>query len=316
MAAICWTLSEDFAGMEAQTGGLAEALGYVPTIKRVKPRAPWKYLPNALWFNALAAPGPGGDRLDPPWPQVLVSCGRKAVPLALAIRAAGGTRCIHIQDPHTNPGRFDMVVVPRHDGLSGDNVIVTRGAVHPVTPAKLAAAARVFAPRLAHLKRPLVAVLVGGPTNRYSMTPDVTEILGSHLAAMAASSGASLLVTASRRTGADNLAALRRGLAGTTADIWDGTGDNPYLGYLALADAVVVTADSVSMTSEACSTLKPVYVYDLPGGSRRFQQFHESLRQDGVTRRFVGTLEFWSYPALDDTAKAAAEIRRRLTLPD
>ena len=110
------------------------------------------------------------------------------------------------------------------------------------------------------------------------------------------------------------VAELRARLAGTAANIWDGTGANPYFGYLALADAIVVTGDSVSMVSEAASTGKPVYVFDLPGGSAKFRAFHDGLRSDGITRPFAGKLERWTYRSLDDTAVVAAEVRRRLEL--
>ena len=65
--------------------------------------------------------------------------------------------------------------------------------------------------------------------------------------------GGSLAVTTSRRTGKQNEAILREGLNGVPLLFWDGKGENPYLGFLALADAIVVTDNSVSMVSEACA---------------------------------------------------------------
>ena len=94
--------------------------------------------------------------------------------------------------------------------------------------------------------------------------------------------------------------------------IWDGTGDNPYLGMLALAEHLVVTEDSVSMVSEAASTGKPVYVAAMDGGSARLDTFHALLRVEGVTRLFDGKLSSWSYEPLNETPRIAAEIRRRV----
>ena len=119
-------------------------------------------------------------------------------------------------------------------------------------------------------------------------------------------------MTASRRTGDTNAAILRDALSTCPAYVWDGEGDNPYFGFLGLADTIVVTADSVSMVSEACATGKPVYVVELEGGSAKFARFHEGLRAAGITRAFDGNLESWTYAAPDDTAKVAAEIVRRL----
>src|SRR3546814_15726728 len=79
------------------------------------------------------------------------------------------------------------------------------------------------------------------------------------------------MVTPSRRTGPDNEAILRARLAGLPAEIWDGEGENPYFAYLGLADAILVTADSVNMVCEAASTGKPVYVIALDGSSDKFR---------------------------------------------
>ena len=111
---------------------------------------------------------------------------------------------------------------------------------------------------------------------------------------------------------AENEATLRERLAGHSAEIWNGAGDNPYFGYLGLADAIVVTGDSVSMVSEACATGKPVYVFDLEGGSEKFRRFHDNLRERGFTRPFTGSLEIWDYTPLRDTELVADEIRRRI----
>src|SRR3546814_3624091 len=121
------------------------------------------------------------------------------------------------------------------------------------------------------------------------------------------------MVTPSRRTGPDNEAILRARLAGLPAEIWDGEGENPYFAYLGLADAILVTADSVNMVCEAASTGKPVYVIDLDGGSDKFRAFHDSLRAAGVTRSFAGVLESWTYPSLRETERIAAEVANRMT---
>jgi hypothetical protein len=117
------------------------------------------------------------------------------------------------------------------------------------------------------------------------------------------------MITPSRRTEPEAARILGDALAGLRADIWDGTGENPYFGLLALADAILVTRDSVSMTSEAIFTGKPVHVIDLDGSSRRIELFHAHMQRQGYTRRFTGTLETWTYTPPDDTAMAAARIK-------
>jgi hypothetical protein len=116
-------------------------------------------------------------------------------------------------------------------------------------------------------------------------------------------------VTPSRRTGAAGVALLRERLAGSRTIIWDGSGENPYFAFLALADAFMVTADSVSMISEAAATGKPVHILDLDGGNPKFARFHAAMRAAGITRPFVGRIEAWSYPIPDDTARAGAAVQ-------
>ena len=306
-----WVLTDGKVGMENQCLGMARALGVAPAVKRVAIRFPWRVLPPQLWPNALGATA---ARLAPPWPDLLIATGRQTVALSIAIRhaSAGRTFTVQLQDPGVSPAKFSLVVAPEHDGLAGANVIATQGAMHGVTRDALDAAAAKFRARLAPLKRPLVAVLLGGANGRYRMDRDAVSRLASGLRRIADESGAGLAVTPSRRTGSDIVAAIRAALAGTSSEIWDETGDNPYLGYLGLADAIVATSDSVNMVSEACATGKPVHVFHLPGGSDKFRRFHASFEAAGFTRPFAGTLDSWSYEPPRETERVARLIRARL----
>jgi mitochondrial fission protein ELM1 len=300
--------------MDNQSLGLAQSLGLEVVQKRLHPTAPWKHLPPQLWLAPLRFLGPGSDAIAPPWPDVVIGTGRLTVAVALAIKRASGGRTfnIRIQDPHTAYDEFDVIVTPRHDRCNHPNVIATLGGLHTITPARIREAGERFAEKFAFLPRPRVAVLVGGTNKCYRLTPEIGRVLGEQLAALSAATGAGILLTPSRRTGAEVEAALRDALAQTPAYVWDGTGENPYLAYLELADHIVVTADSVNMVSEACTTGKPVYVVELEGGSRKFRLFHEAMRSGGYTRPFAGKLEHWDYPPLDDVGRVAGEIRTRL----
>ncbi len=317
---VCWTLTDGKAGTENQCLGLAEAVGLVTRARRVRSRAPWRWAPTAIWTLPwggaplrLYADRAEGT-LGPPFPRLLIASGRASVGPALAIRrlSGGATLCVQIQDPRIDPRHFDLVAAPRHDRLSGANVMLTRGALHRVTPALLNRDKGRFEPRFANLPRPLVAVLIGGTSRHHRMTPAATRHLVGQLGDLCRTAGGGLLVTASRRTGEDNAQILRAALSELPCYFWDGSGENPYFGMLACADYVVVTEDSVAMTSEAASTGKPVFVAVLEGGSAKFDAFHRALRDEGVTRPLGGVLETWSYEPLDDTAAVAAEVRRRL----
>ena len=296
--------------MASQALGLAEATAFPFIEKRLGIRFPWSCLPPQLWFLPLHAAGNGAADLAPPWPDLVIACGRNAAMPALAIRRASGGRTLAAQIQNAGVGRaeFDLIVAPEHDRLRGPQVVVTRGAVHRVTQARLTADRRRF-PALAAMPRPILAVLIGGTNKAYRLTLRRLEELAEALASILQSGGGSVLVTPSRRTGEAGLTLLRARLAGLSAAIWDGSGENPYFAYLALADAVLVTADSVSMISEAAATGKPVHILELDGGNTKFARFHEAMRAAGITRPFRGRIESWSYPVPDDTARAGAVLR-------
>ena len=286
--------------MWSQAFGLAEAAGLQPR------RLP---LPaSRRWARLFAAPLRG--IVEPP-ERLVVGCGGKPAPVLAALRRRGRL-AVQIQHPRMDIRRFDQVVVARHDSVDGPNVITTRTALHRATPARLQAARADWATRLAHLPRPLVAVLLGGSNGRYRLEAAEGAALAARLAAMMRADRVGVAVTPSRRTAPGVTAALRDALAPLGADIWDGTGDNPYFGLLANADAIVVTVDSVSMVSEAVATAAPVLLAELPGRSRRIAAFLDGLRRDDRVRRFDGRLAVWSTAPLDDTAEAADTLRRRL----
>jgi len=301
-------LSEPLAGLQAQARGLAEAAGLQPRVVDLHPRAPWRWIAARTWpapLRAVDLPELGDS--------VLFTAGGTAGAVGAALRRLGRP-VVQVQHPRMDPARFDVVVVNRHDGLTGPNVIVTRTALHPATSARLAQAAAEWALRLAHLPRPLVAVLVGGSNGRFRLDATVAQALGAQLAGMMRLDRVGVALTPSRRTSAEARAALRDAIVPGGGWMWEGTGDNPYFGLLALADAVVVTEDSVSMVSEAVATGAPVLLAGLPGKSRRIRLFNQYLQEDGRVRPFAGRLEMWPVMPMDDTAAAGDEVRQRLRL--
>ncbi len=303
-----WILTEDYAGLRAQAQGLAETAGLDPELRTLRARGLWRRLPPEWWPRPLAAIEP--DAVAPPLPELLLGCGGKSAAVLAALR--GRTRTVIVQHPRRDPRQFDLVVAARHDLLRGPNVIVTRTALHRATPERLAAAAAIWAPRLAHLPRPLVAVLVGGANGRFRLDLPHGEAFAGQLAAMMRADRVGLALTPSRRTDPAVTRALEAALRPLGGFVWDMAGDNPYFGLLALADAIVVTGDSVSMMSEAVATHAPVLLQRLPGRSARIARFLDSLVDDGRVRPYEGRLALWDAAPLDDTPMAAAEMRRRL----
>ena len=315
-----WVLSDGNAGTENQCVGLAEAVGLPFSVRRVKPHRVARALPASVWTLPVAS-FPlsklvrAGDPLQPPWPRLLVASGKASVGAAIAIRRAseGRTYSVQLQDPRVPPHNFDLVIPPRHDGLSGRNVFSTFGSLNRITQKRLDEAAQYFGSDLAHLPRPLMAFFVGGDSKHYKLDESAAFELGNSLRAAQETAKAGLLVTFSRRTRSSSAAILRELLDSPSTNFWNGHGQNPYFGYLACADYLFVTEDSVSMTSEAASTGKPIYILGVPGGNQKFDDFHENLQTAGITRRFAGHLDLpWNYDKLDETSTVAALVCERL----
>jgi mitochondrial fission protein ELM1 len=297
---LVWVLHDGKAGMASQSLGLAEATGFPFVEKSLTIHLPWAYLPPQLWLA----------QLRPPWPDLVIGCGRNTAAPALAIRRASGGRTIaaQIQDPGIGRNEFDLMLVPEHDRLRGPRIVTTKGALHRVTAARLAAA-RLRFPELAALPRPILGVLIGGSNRAYRLTLDRLGEFADAIAASLRATGGSVVLTPSRRTGEAGIALLHERLKGLPAAIWDGAGDNPYYAYLAIADAFLVTGDSVSMICEAAATGRPVHILGLDGGDAKFARFHEAMKEAGITRPFSGQVESWQYDPLDDTARAGAALR-------
>ncbi|WP_041247135.1 mitochondrial fission ELM1 family protein [Komagataeibacter medellinensis] len=303
-------IAADLAGMRSQTFGLARRVGLEPHLYALVPRGLWRHVPAAWWPSPLRAIQPLGlDSLAHP----VISIGGSGGAVGAALRRKGAT-VIQVQNPRLPPGRFDLVIANRHDRIAGPNVILTRTALHGVTPELLAQAQVEWGPRLAHLPRPLVAVLVGGGNGRFRLGRPEGAALAVSLATMMRRDQVGIALTPSRRTAPEVCRELHDALAGPDSWIWDQSGPNPYLGLLACADAIVVTMDSVSMVSEAVATAAPVMVAALPGRSRRIGLFLRELEQVGRIRPFAGRLETWPVTPLDDTLMAAEAVRAHLGL--
>ena len=311
-------MTDGSVGMEAQGIAVAEAVGLPHSFRRVQVTGAMRLVPAALQLlirpSVLLRSVASNVPLRAPWPRLIVSIGRRSVPIALAIKRISHPHAfaLHIQNPKVPARLFDLIAAPLHDNFEGPNVIVTFGAVHSVTGDRIAEEAERFGPRVAALPHPRIAVLLGGESQAFSFPPELAGELGAKLAGIAGESGGALLVTPSRRTRTDSIAALSSAIKDAPHYVWDGTGDNPYFAFLDLADAIVVTEDSVNMVTEAAGTGKPVYVQALKGRSNRLSRFHRLMQERGATRPFAGRFESWSYAPINDTELVASVIRRAL----
>lgn len=313
-------LTDGKAGDEQPCLGVAEALELPAEVRRVQPRPPFTWLMPRGPIDPREAPARPGSPIAPPFPDLLIASGRRAVPYLRRVKrdSRGRTFTVMLKDPRTGAGAADLIWVPEHDRLRAANVVVTPTTPHRLSPARLALARTHPDPRLAAIPSPRVAVLVGGDSRHHCFSEaDVAGFLA-RLDALAAS-GASLMITVSRRTPLPLREALSQRADDWEAFLWDGSGDNPYAGLLALADAVVVTADSTNMVGEAAATGRPVLVFTPSGGHPRLDAFMAALAAHGAVHPFTGRLEGATYEPLDSTpviarAVAAALARHRQAL--
>lgn len=304
---IVWVITEGLTGTENQCLGIAEAMGITPVVKRIALRQPWKLLSPYLGFECAAT---FKEPLTAPWPDIVIASGRKSIAASRYIKKQSPkTFTVQVQDPRIHPKQFDMVVVPQHDPTRGDNVIVTVATPNRITPMQLGEAHTAFHATFSNLSYPCIAVLIGGSTKRHEFTIDEATSLAQTLSPLK-----NLMITTSRRTGEKNTAVLKSALAKNGNYFWDGASPNPYMGMLAYADFILVTADSTSMISEAATTGRRVYVLPMKGLTKRQNQLIENLKSYGAVREFTGILENWTYPPLNDSAKIAALIRQNCGL--
>lgn len=312
-----WAVSDGRAGIEAQAVGLAEAVARHRKAKVVVKRIGWNgdigRLPWWLMLFPRRWLKPGSD-FEPPWPDLMIAAGRATLPLSIRMRrwSGGRTFVVQIQDPRAPAQLFDLVVPPNHDRLKGDNIVSIIGAPHRVTAGKLKDEYARFAGMIDPLPRPRAAVLIGGRSKAFDLSPERAAAIAAGIQLPLEQESGSLLMTFSRRTPDQARALLTARLKHLPGIIWDGTGENPYFAFLAGADYILVTEDSANMATEAASTGKPVFVLKMDGQSLKFRLFHEELERHGAARPFGGAFHGWAYEPLAETDRAAKAILERM----
>jgi mitochondrial fission protein ELM1 len=283
-----WVLADDRPGNTTQSIGLAEGLGWPYQVKRLK-HGPLGRLHNRLLGASRAGiDAAGSDPLEPPWPELVIAAGRRTAPVALWIReqSAGRTRLVQLGRGGADlADLFDLAVTPAYCRLfPHPNRIETAATLHSISRSRLAQAAASWRQRLESAPAPRIALLVGGTSGQYWLSPDTARRLAQDVLRFAKQAGGSVFATTSRRLSRAAGDALCAALG---SDAWlhrwrPNDEENPYLGFLALADAIVITGDSESMLAEATALGRPVYVYPLP--ERPIFRLMRAVREPVVAR--------------------------------
>jgi mitochondrial fission protein ELM1 len=300
-----WVLADPRAGTAAQALGIAERLD-----------TPFRTVPLA-WgpLAALPSPWPSLAGLAPeakallaaPWPRLVISAGRRAAPVALWL-AQQGARTVHCMRPSFGAGQFDLLVIGQHDQPHpASNLMAILGATSRMSPTRLAAAKAEWAAELGALPGPRVALMVGGRVRGEGLDMPTAAALVPALRRHFPD--ATILASTSRRTGQAATDRIAADLAGTPHRLyaWGDSAKNPYDGFLAWADVIVVTGDSVSMLSEACGTGAPVLVASEEPG--RHAALAASLYAAGLAWPLARAAEATRHPPLDESGRVAIKIR-------
>ncbi len=311
-----WAVSDGRAGIESQVLGLAEAVARLTSAtvmaKHIHYAAAFDRLPTALKILPDAMLRKDSDRIEMPYPDIWIAAGRASLPHSLRMRkrSGGKTLVVQLQDPKADLKAFDIVVAPEHDGLTGDNVLPLLGSTNRITKDRLAGEYGAWQKRIEALRGPRVAALIGGRSKVYDLSDDRAEALALQIKLAVAEVNGSVLLSLSRRTPASARVIFERVLADTPRLIYTGEGDNPYFAFLHAAHHILVTEDSVNMTTEAAATGRPVHMLamDRLKPSRKFDIFHKNLRLHGIARPFAGHLDSWAYVPLNETERAAKHV--------
>lgn len=301
-------------GIENQALGLAEAIARLA-------QDHCEVATHTLSHNSVFAALPPSLQLaltrdfGLPEADLVIGCGRQAIAPLIALRRSGCPAfTTFIQDPRTDPSRFDLVIAPEHDELSDPCVETMIGSPNRITRDRIITGTLVETDHLKRLPMPRALFAIGGPSQTHAMG---TEIIQTHLSAAKTlrDRGYNLLITTSRRT-PDTARVAWEKFASDDASTWlhtpDSAGANPYFAFLGAADVLFVTEDSTNMLTEACATGKPVYRLPMDGKPGKFQQLYDALGARCGVKRWDNKLDIEPYPALDETSRIAEKVLERM----
>ena len=304
-------LSQGMHGMISQVEGLAKALDLDFTHHTVELNNFWKLFPPKITpvsqnvFKKIEV-----EDFD-----IIISCGRKSVIPSIYLKKNSLKKVtnIHIQDPKVNLTNFNYVIAPEHDGLSGENVFSTKGAIHYLTKKEIDDHTDYLKNRLETDKNYFLLIL-GGPTKHYDYSKkNISNILNLFNNLVEKNNLQGIIVPSMRTP--KNIIELSKNHLSSKNLIIDNVDKKAYLSALSLAKFIAVTCDSTSMISEAALTGKPIYVADIPSkkDDNRIKKFQELFTQLNIIKKLDNKLETWHYETLDETSRIAKEIKKRLT---
>jgi mitochondrial fission protein ELM1 len=318
-APIIWGLHDHRPGNNSQVEGIASYLIHPAITKTIHYNFFSRMYNEFLPLNFL---GIHRHDLSPPWPDIVISAGRRQARIAAAIKRKSGEKTFlcHMMRPELGYSHFDMVVLPVHDRAPKHPAIFrTLGAPHRITKQRLSEAFNQFSPYFALLPYPKTAVFLGGDSRHYRFTDDMIHQMIKDLCAMQDQEGGSLIILTSRRTPETLVSVWKKALKGRAHSFysWGQQGQaNPFVGALACCERMIVTQDSISMITEALGSGRPVAYYPVPPHRFRpsthipFAALFDALIEKKSLVPFAPNLSWETIP-LENPAKGVAEEMMR-----
>ncbi|MDA7702974.1 mitochondrial fission ELM1 family protein [Candidatus Pelagibacter sp.] len=307
-------LTEGMHGMISQVEGLAKALDLDFIHEKIEINNFWKLFPPKVTpVQDFVFKNKINSQFD-----VVISCGRKSVIPSIYLKKKFKNKIIsiHIQEPKVSLNNFDFVVAPEHDGLKGNNVLTSKGAIHYLTNDELDQNENYLKKRINSQKK-IVTLILGGPTRYYDYNNKVIDGIFSKIEQNFLKNNYQVIIVPSMRT-PQNLVERAENYFDKDQIIIPNVDKKAYLSSLKISDHIVVTCDSTSMISEAAITGKPIYVAQMPAikNNQRFKSFFNLFESLNIIKELNNSVESWTYTKLNETNKIAEQISEKIKQHD
>jgi len=307
-------LTEGMHGMISQVEGLAKALDLDFIHEKIEINNFWKLFPPKVTpVQDFVFKNKIDSQFD-----VVISCGRKSVIPSIYLKKKFKNKIIniHIQEPKVFLDNFDFVVAPEHDGLKGNNVLTSKGAVHYLTNDELDQNENYLKSRINSQKK-IVTLILGGPTRYYDYNDQVIDDIFSKIEQNFLKNNYQVIIIPSMRT-PQNIIEKAKNYFDKDQIIIPNVDKKAYLSSLKISDHIIVTCDSTSMISEAAITGKPIYVAQMPAikNNQRFKSFFNLFESLNIIKELNNSIENWTYTKLNETNKIANQIKEKIKQHD
>ena len=307
-------LSEGMHGMISQVEGLAKALNLDFIHEKIEINNFWKLFPPKVTpIQDFVFKNKINSQFD-----VVISCGRKSVIPSIYLKKKFKNKIIniHIQEPKVSLDNFDFVVAPEHDGLKGNNVLTSKGAVHYLTNDELDQNKNYLKSRVNSQKK-IVTLILGGPTRYYDYSNQVIKGIFLKIEQNFLKKNYQVIVVPSMRT-PQHIIEKAKNYFDKGQIIIPNVDKKAYLSSLKISDHIIVTCDSTSMISEAAITGKPIYVAQMPAikNNQRFKSFFNLFESLNIIKELNDSVENWTYTKLNETNKIADQIKEKIKQHD